>query len=96
MSRALNIDATQDHVRNACAKHDAAISAIETLPSGCTRVVLRSADAAAVIQRLYKDKIIAAPQARVPLSLASRGVPLTEEGRGSSRTSAGNSIVRRS
>lgn len=79
MSRALNIDATQDHVRATCAKHDAAISSIETLPSGCTRVVLCSADGAAVIQRQYRGSIILTPVARTPLSLAARGVPLTAD-----------------
>jgi hypothetical protein len=78
MSRALNIDASKDHVIAACAKHDATISAIETLPSGCTRVVLCSADGAAIIQRSYGNKVITAPRARTKLSLASRGVPLTE------------------
>jgi hypothetical protein len=93
MSRALTIDATQDHVRAACAQHGAAISVIETLPAGCTRVVLRTADDAAKIERVYKGKVITAPMARTPLSLAARGVPLTEESR--PRTAAGNSVIRR-
>lgn len=79
MSRALNIDATQDHVIATCAKHNALISTIETLPSGCTRVVLRTGDAAAVIQRSYGKNIITDPVARTPLSLASRGVPMTQD-----------------
>lgn len=78
MSRALNIDATMDHVVATCAKHGSAISAIETLPSGCTRVVLRSGDAAAVIQRAYAKSIITEAVARTPLALASRGVPRTQ------------------
>lgn len=79
MSRALNIKATQDHVRASCEKHDAAISAIETLPGGITRVVLRSADAAAIIQRVYKTSIVTTPVARTPLSIAARGVPMTQD-----------------
>ena len=79
MSRALNIDATLDHVRASCTKHDAAISAIETLPGGCTRVVLCSADKAAIIKRLYKSQMIDTPVARTPLSLVARGVPMTQD-----------------
>jgi hypothetical protein len=79
MSRALNINATQDHVRTSCAKHNAAISAIETLPGGLTRVVLRSADAAAIIQRVYRTSIVTTPVRRTPLSIAARGVPMTQD-----------------
>lgn len=79
MSRALNINATQDDVRAACTKHAAAISTIETLPSGCTRVVLRSGDGAALVQRHFGKNIILTPEKRTPLSLAARGVPLTQD-----------------
>jgi len=81
MSRALNIDAPHDHVKASCDSKNAPISSIETLPGGCTRVVLCSADDAAIIKRLYGTKILTAPQVRTPLSLASRGVPLNEESR---------------
>ena len=81
MSRALNIDATQDEVVAACAKNDAKISVIETLPGGCTRVVLRTGDGAAIIQRHFAKKILTKPMARTPLSIAARGVPLTETAR---------------
>jgi len=79
VSRALNLDASIDLVRAACAKHQAGISSIETLPGGATRVVLMSADGAALIARAFKANIIAAPLARTPLSLKSRGVPLTQD-----------------
>ena len=79
MSRALNIDATRDHVLAMCAKHNAPISTIETLPNGCTRVVLRNGDAAAIIQRSYGKSVITAPVARTPLSVVTRGVPLTQD-----------------
>ena len=79
MSRALNIDATLDHVITTCAKHKAAITSIETLPGGCTRVVLQNGDAAAIVRRRYGSSIIVAPVARTPLSLASRDVPLTQD-----------------
>lgn len=78
MSRALNIDATLDHVTATCARLNAPISVIETLPGGLVRVVLRNGDAAAVIARAYAKSIVAGPVARTPLALASRGVPITQ------------------
>ena len=79
MSRALNIDASLDHVRATCAKHDAGISSIETLPGGATRVVLLSGDGAALVARAYGKSVITTPLRRTPLALASRGVPLTQD-----------------
>jgi hypothetical protein len=79
MSRALNIDATLEHVTNTCQKHKARISSIEKLPGGCTRVVLATADAAAIIQRAYGKNVVTGPLARTPLALASRGVPITQD-----------------
>lgn len=58
MSRALNIDASQDHVRDTCAKAKAGISSIETLVSGGTRVVLLNGDDAARVGRSYGKKVI--------------------------------------
>ncbi len=58
MSRALNINAAQDHVIAACAKHNVPISAIEALQSGGTRVVMNNADDTAVMSKAYRSKII--------------------------------------
>jgi len=69
MSRALNLDAPQEHVLDTCAKHKAPVTQIETLVSGGTRVVLQSADDAAVIGRLYKGKIISGAIQRTPSRL---------------------------
>ena len=69
MSRAINIDATQQHVRNTCAKHQAAITSIESLVSGGTRVVFKNGDAAAVITRAYGKKVISGSVKRTPLRL---------------------------
>jgi hypothetical protein len=66
MSRALNLDAPQEHVLATCAKHDAAITQIETLVSGGTRVVLKNADDAAVIGRAYRNKQIDGIIVRTP------------------------------
>jgi hypothetical protein len=69
MSRALNLDASQDDVLATCARKNAAITQIETLASGGTRVVLRSADDAATIGRMYKGKVITGPVQRTPSRL---------------------------
>ena len=84
MSRAINIASPRDEVEQTCAKHDAGISSIETLPGGCTRLVLQSADAAAIIRRAYGAKVITTDLARTPLQLRSRGVPLTQDVTGQS------------
>ncbi|WP_157220171.1 hypothetical protein [Flavisphingomonas formosensis] len=73
------IDVAQSHVTKTCATHEALISSIETLPGGYTRVVLQSGHAAAVIRRIYADKVVTAAVPRTPLSVAGRGVPLTQE-----------------
>lgn len=57
-SRAVNIDASEADVRAVCAKQDAAISAIETLLSGGTRVVLMNAAAAERIRTAFKAKLM--------------------------------------
>lgn len=69
MSRALNVNATLDHVSGVCAKHKAAISTIEMLRSGGTRVVLKTADSAAVIRRAYGSKVIDQAVVREPMRL---------------------------
>jgi hypothetical protein len=79
VSRALNIDATLDHVTATCAKLGAPISTIETLPGGITRLVLRNADAAAIVARSYGKNVVTGPVARTPLALGTRGVPLTQK-----------------
>lgn len=64
-SRALNIDAGVADVQAICAKHQLPISAVETLLSGGTRVVMMNGDAAASLRRLLKAKIITGEVARV-------------------------------
>jgi len=67
MSRALNLDATLAHVTDTCAKHAAAISVIEPLESGGTRVVLMNAHDAAVISRVYGAKVLTGAVERTPI-----------------------------
>ncbi len=66
MSRAININATRDHVVAACAKHRVSISAIETLHSGGTRVVLNNADDTAIMVKAYGSKVIRGAVTRTP------------------------------
>lgn len=70
MSRALNINATQEHVVAACAKHKIPISAIETLLSGGTRVVMNNADDTARIAKAYGSKVIKGDAPRVPTRMS--------------------------
>ena len=66
MSRAININATRDHVVAACAKRRVSISAIETLQSGGTRVVLNNADDTAIMVKAYGSKVIRGAVTRTP------------------------------
>ena len=56
MSRVLNIDATEADVVATCSKKHARSSAIETLQSGGTRVVLNNAIDTATIPLAALDK----------------------------------------
>lgn len=58
MSRAININADEDHVTATCVKLKAAISAIETLDSGGVRVVLNNSEDAAKVRKAYGTKVI--------------------------------------
>ncbi len=69
MSRALNIDATEDHVLATCLSKNAPISTIEKLHSGGTRVVLLNAFDTATIRKAYGTKIITGNVRRTPTRL---------------------------
>jgi hypothetical protein len=71
MSRALNINATQDHVLATCAKKSLAVSSIETLRSGGTRVVMNNAVDSAVVAKAYGSKVITGVVSRTPIRLAT-------------------------
>lgn len=66
MSRAININATQEHVKAACAKLKVPISAIEPLKSGGTRVVMNNIDDTALIVKAYGSKVILGEVMRTP------------------------------
>ncbi|TXC72811.1 hypothetical protein FSB78_06800 [Sphingomonas ginsenosidivorax] len=64
MSRAINIRAAEAQVVSVCKKHNAIISAIETLPAGGTRVVLTTATEAAAIAKAFGSKVMTGPVTR--------------------------------
>lgn len=66
-SRAINLSMEEKAVRAACAKHGATISAIESLASGGTRVVLMSGDAADTMRGALRKQVLAGAVTRTPL-----------------------------
>jgi hypothetical protein len=67
MSRAFCVKLSIDDVIALCGKNKAAISVVEPLVSGGTRVVLKTSDDAAVMGRLFGNKILAGSVVRTPL-----------------------------
>ena len=76
MSRALNVDATLADVTARCAKLNAPISAIESLRSGGTRVVLKSAVDAVSVAKAFGTKVMAGEVTRQPMRLRHAPVPV--------------------
>jgi hypothetical protein len=68
MSRAINVNAPQADVVKLCGKHNAAISAIESLPSGGTRVVFNNIDATETMARIFGKKVLTGTVTRTPLT----------------------------
>jgi hypothetical protein len=69
MSRVIHIDASVEDVTASCQTHSAGISTIEPLISGGTRVVLLNGDAAAIIRRAYKGRLLSGQVERVPIRM---------------------------
>lgn len=67
MSRALNLDASEDNVTATCAKHSVRISMIEPLAGGGTRIVLFNSQDAALIAGAFGGKVMTGAVERVPL-----------------------------
>ncbi|PAX06436.1 hypothetical protein [Sphingomonas lenta] len=67
MSRAINVAVAEQEVLNACRMHGAEVSAIETLASGGTRVVLTNSDGAATMKRVFGAKLLTGAVRRTPL-----------------------------
>jgi hypothetical protein len=73
MSRAVNIDATVDHVVATSAKHAAAISAIEALSPRGPRVVFVRAEDARAIERVYGARVLTGAVKRIPFRPSGAG-----------------------
>ena len=67
MSRAINVNATNDEVRKACQRRGCEISAIEALQSGGTRVVLMNVEATTAMREVFGRKVIVGAVSRTPL-----------------------------
>ena len=67
MSRAINVNATETEVAKLCKKHGAIVSAIETLASGGTRVVLMNGEAAETMKKAFGRKVLTGTVQRTPL-----------------------------
>ena len=70
MSRAINIKAELADVKAMCERHTLAISTIEALPAGGTRVAMLNPDGAERLRTLMKGKLIDTPVVRSSLFLA--------------------------
>jgi len=72
MSRAINVNASRADVLSSCKRHGAVISAIETLESGGTRVVLMNTHATATMRKAFGKKVLTGEVRRTPLRLWAR------------------------
>lgn len=70
MSRAINLKAEPADVQALCTRHALAISTIEALPAGGTRVVMLNPDGAERVRALMQNKLILTPVVRSSVYLA--------------------------
>lgn len=66
-TRGVNVDASVSAVEAMCLKKGAAISTVERLADGGTRVVLVTLDAADTVRHAFKDKLLPLTARRTPL-----------------------------
>ena len=66
MSRAINLSLPEADVRTGCTKNRVSISAIESLPSGGTRLVCTTSEGAEEIRLRFRNHVIAGPVKRFP------------------------------
>ena len=67
MTHAINVRATEAEITRSCQRQGVLISAIETLASGGTRVVLTNIEAADTMRRVFGAKILTGAVQRTPL-----------------------------
>ena len=58
MSRAINLNLTEDDARQQCSTRSIGISAIETLPDGGVRLVCMSSEGAGIMTRKFKQHLM--------------------------------------
>lgn len=75
MTRVVSVDATPEAVAALCDKFSIAISVIEPLDSGGTRVILNNSHDAEKLRREMKAKLITGPSVRSSLYVARTRVP---------------------
>jgi hypothetical protein len=64
MSRAMQLAMSEQEVLTLCASEKVAVSAVERLPGGGTRLVCCSSSGAEIVRRKAKSKIVTAEQIR--------------------------------
>jgi hypothetical protein len=64
MSRVLHVGLDEGEVVSRCLAANVGISAIETLPSGGTRLICMSSDGAATMRKKLKSQLILGPVTR--------------------------------
>ena len=72
MSRAINVNAAEADVSSLCRKKGIVISAIETLASGGTRVVLMNATDTETMKQAFGRKVMTGTVTRTPLRTQAR------------------------
>lgn len=71
MSRVLHVDDTEIRIREACRRNDIETTAMEPLKSGGMRLVFKSADATAIMKRVFAKQLVSGEVQRTNF----RGVP---------------------
>lgn len=71
-SREIDLTMDEKDVRAGCTKHGATISAIETLQSSGTRVVLMSGAAAETMRKAFGNRVLSGAVRRTPLKTRAR------------------------
>jgi len=66
MSRAMNLNATETEVTDACTQHGVTTTAVEALLPAGTRVVCQTSEGAAVLRKKLKSRLIEGSVTRSP------------------------------
>lgn len=71
MSRVLHVAETEVRIREACRRNDVETTAVEPLKAGGMRLVFKSADATAVMKKVFAKQLMTGEVERINF----RGVP---------------------